>query len=177
MDYTKQTISLKPDNNREATDHRHQWKDRFWRATELQSRFRLTAYPNKHEVIRNLYAKQLSMKQEELWTQKFDLHQPFLIPTLSVSLSYRCAEHHNFAWNWPFIQVIHDRMTKECGAGLCIPNLTRHFSVILPSWVFQPSCCVSSVLLEREKGKQLHRPIKLIAKSFRAILYFSNKYG
>ena len=35
---------------------------------------------------------------------------------------------------------------KNCGARLCIPNLTRHFFVTLPSWVFQPSSCVSSVL-------------------------------
>ena len=35
---------------------------------------------------------------------------------------------------------------KKCGARLCIPNLTRHLFVTLPSWVFQPSCCVSSVL-------------------------------
>ena len=38
------------------------------------------------------------------------------------------------------------RMTKKSGARLCIPNLTRHLFVILPSWVFQPSCCISSVL-------------------------------
>ena len=38
-------------------------------------------------------------------------------------------------------------MTKKCGARLCIPNLTRHFFVILPSCVFQPSCCVSSLVI------------------------------
>ena len=38
------------------------------------------------------------------------------------------------------------RMTKKCGARLCIPGLTRHVFVILPSWVFQPSCCVSSLM-------------------------------
>ena len=31
-------------------------------------------------------------------------------------------------------------MTKKCRARLCIPNLTRHFFIVLPSWVFQPSC-------------------------------------
>ena len=46
------------------------------------------------------------------------------------------------------------RIPEKCGARLCIPNLTRHVFVILPS------CCVSSLLLEREKGKQLHRSIK-----------------
>ena len=64
------------------------------------------------------------------------------------------------------------RMSKKCSARLCIPNLTRHFFVILPSWVFQSSCCVSSLLLERGKGNQPHRPIKLIAKRFRALWYF-----
>ena len=62
-----------------------------------------------------------------------------------------------------------------CSARLCIPNLTRQLLVILPCWVFQPSCCVNPLLLEREKGKQLHRPIKLIAKSFRALWYFFNE--
>ena len=32
------------------------------------------------------------------------------------------------------------RMTKKCRARLCIPGLACHFFVILPSWVFQPSC-------------------------------------
>ena len=57
-----------------------------------------------------------------------------------------------------------------------IRQLTRHLFVILPSWVFQPSCCVSSLLLGREKGKQLHRPIKLIAKSIRGLWYFLKEY-
>ena len=61
------------------------------------------------------------------------------------------------------------RMTKKYHARLCI--LARHFFVILPSGVFQPSCCVSSLLLEREKGKR--RPINLKAKRFRALWYFS----
>ena len=39
------------------------------------------------------------------------------------------------------------RMTKKCGARQCLPNLTRHFFVILPFWMFQPSCCLSSLLL------------------------------
>ena len=39
------------------------------------------------------------------------------------------------------------RMTKKCGARLCIPGLARHFFVILPSWVFQPSCSVSSLMV------------------------------
>lgn len=38
------------------------------------------------------------------------------------------------------------RMTKTCGVRLCIPNLMRHFLVILPSWVFQPPCYVSSLM-------------------------------
>ena len=38
------------------------------------------------------------------------------------------------------------RMAKKCRARLCIPDLTRHVFVILPFWVFQPSCCVSSLL-------------------------------
>lgn len=38
-------------------------------------------------------------------------------------------------------------MTKKCHARLCIPNITRHFFVILPSRVFQPFCCVSSLLI------------------------------
>ena len=67
------------------------------------------------------------------------------------------------------------RMTTKYGARLCIANLTWHFFVILSSWVFQPSCWVSSLLLEREIGK--HRPIKLIAKRFRALWYFFNEYG
>ena len=33
------------------------------------------------------------------------------------------------------------------GARLCIPILTRHLFVILPSWAFQPSCCVSSLFM------------------------------
>ena len=40
-----------------------------------------------------------------------------------------------------------DRMTKKCSARLCIPNLSRHCYAILPSWVFQPSCCVSSLII------------------------------
>ena len=32
-------------------------------------------------------------------------------------------------------------------------------------------------IIGTRKGKQLHRPIKLIAKSFRALLYFSSEYG
>ena len=43
------------------------------------------------------------------------------------------------------------RMAKTCGTRLCIPNFTRHFFVIPPSWVFQLSCCVSSLLLEYGK--------------------------
>ena len=44
------------------------------------------------------------------------------------------------------------RMTKTCGARLCIPYIvTRHFFVILSSWVFQPAWCLSSLLLERKK--------------------------
>ena len=31
--------------------------------------------------------------------------------------------------------------------------------------------------MQRGKGKQVHRPIKLIAKRFRAPLYFFNEYG
>ena len=42
------------------------------------------------------------------------------------------------------------RLTKKCGARLCIPNLTRHLFVILPSWVFQPSCCVSFLILSQD---------------------------
>ena len=37
-------------------------------------------------------------------------------------------------------------ITKKCGARLCIPDLSRHLFVILLSWVFQASCCVSSLL-------------------------------
>ena len=61
------------------------------------------------------------------------------------------------------------RMMKKCNAILCIPNLTPCFFVFLPSWVFQSSSCVSSLLLESKKGKRLHRPIKLIPKRFRAL--------
>ena len=43
-------------------------------------------------------------------------------------------------------------MTKKCGARLCIPNLTQHFFVILPSSVFQPFYCVSSLL--EDSGRQ-----------------------
>ena len=42
------------------------------------------------------------------------------------------------------------RMTKKCDARLCIPKLTPYFCVILPSWVFQPSCCVSSLLTKSD---------------------------
>ena len=66
------------------------------------------------------------------------------------------------------------RMTKKCGATLCIPNLTRHLFVIPPSWVLQPSCCVSSLLLAREKGKQLHRPIKISCWKVSCILILGN---
>ena len=44
------------------------------------------------------------------------------------------------------------RMTKKYGARLCIPTLTRHFFVIMPSWVFQPSCCVSSLITPVVQG-------------------------
>ena len=37
-------------------------------------------------------------------------------------------------------------MMKKCHARLCIPNITRHCFVILPSRVFQPFCHVSSLL-------------------------------
>ena len=66
---------------------------------------------------------------------------------------------------------------KNVARHCALPNLRDIFSPFLPSWVFQPSCCVSSLLLEREKGKQLHRPIKLITKRFRALWYFFNEYG
>ena len=36
---------------------------------------------------------------------------------------------------------------------------------------------VSSLLLERDEGKQLHRPTKLMTKRFRALWYFFNEYG
>ena len=51
------------------------------------------------------------------------------------------------------------RMTKNVAQDCAFPILRDIFS----------SCWVSSLLLEREKGKQLHRPIKLIAKSFHAL--------
>ena len=35
---------------------------------------------------------------------------------------------------------------KKCGMRLCIPNLTWQFYITVPSWVFQLSCCVSSLL-------------------------------
>ena len=68
-------------------------------------------------------------------------------------------------------------MTKQCCVRLGMQSLTPHFFVIVPSGLFQRSCCVSSLLLEREKGKQLHRPIELVAKRFRALAYFFNEYG
>ena len=34
---------------------------------------------------------------------------------------------------------------KKCRARLCIPGLERLFFVILPSWAFQSSCCISSL--------------------------------
>ena len=41
----------------------------------------------------------------------------------------------------------HDgRMMKKYRARLCIPGLARQFFVILPSWTFQPSCCIRSLL-------------------------------
>ena len=41
-------------------------------------------------------------------------------------------------------------MKKKCRVRLCIPGLARQFFVILPSWVFQPSCCVRSLISEFE---------------------------
>ena len=36
-------------------------------------------------------------------------------------------------------------MTKKCRVKLRMCSLAPHILVILPSWVFQPSCCVSSL--------------------------------
>ena len=38
------------------------------------------------------------------------------------------------------------RMMKKCRVRLGMHSLALLFFVILPSWVFQPSCCVSSLL-------------------------------
>ena len=41
------------------------------------------------------------------------------------------------------------RMTKKCRTRPEMHCLVRHFFVILPSWVFQPSCCVMSLIDHR----------------------------
>ena len=49
------------------------------------------------------------------------------------------------------------RKMKKFGARLCIPNLTWHFFVILPSWVFQPfRFCISSQLLYSQMTARLN---------------------
>jgi len=62
-------------------------------------------------------------------------------------------------------------MSRKIGNAQSRATFFRHCAV------FQRSCWVSSLLLEREKGKQLHRPIELVAKRFRALAYFFNEYG
>jgi len=42
-------------------------------------------------------------------------------------------------------------MTKKCRARLCIPGLARHFFVILPSWLFRSSCCVTASNMARQE--------------------------
>ena len=39
-------------------------------------------------------------------------------------------------------------MTERCRVRLGMHSLAPHFFVILPSWGFQPSCCVSSLLID-----------------------------
>ena len=39
------------------------------------------------------------------------------------------------------------RVTTKCRVTMGMQSLARDFFVILPSWVFQPSCCVRSLLL------------------------------
>ena len=49
------------------------------------------------------------------------------------------------------------RMTKKIRARPGMHSLAPHFFVILPFWVLQPSCCVSSLLArsdDREEGVQ-----------------------
>ena len=57
----------------------------------------------------------------------------------------------------------------------CIPNLTRHFFVILPSWVYQPSCCVSSLLfmidLDKTENTCVCFSIIKIEPNFRSLFY------
>ena len=55
-----------------------------------------------------------------------------------------------------------DRMTKKCCASPGMHSLARHFFVILPSWVFQPSFCVRSLLSQNKKATlQKTRDVKL----------------
>ena len=58
-------------------------------------------------------------------------------------------EGHGRFWNW----LVHyatgwlvdsGRMTRKCRVRLGMHSLARHFFVMLPSWTFQPSCCLSS---------------------------------
>ena len=47
-------------------------------------------------------------------------------------------------------------MTKKCRVGLGMHSVAPHFFVILPSWVFQPSCCVSPLVTQTLKHWYLY---------------------
>ena len=60
-----------------------------------------------------------------------------------------------YATGW--LEDLERQNGKKCSARLCIPNLMRHLFVILPSGVFQPSCCVSNLLNITERLKNAGR--------------------
>ena len=45
------------------------------------------------------------------------------------------------------------RMTKKCRARPEMHSLVQHFFVILPSWVFQPSCCLRSLIMKPDNPR------------------------
>ena len=74
------------------------------------------------------------------------------IVTITISMLYIKELTQQDVW-----KTQDSRKMKMCGARLCIPNLTWHFFVILPSWVFQPSrFCLSSQLLYSQMTARLN---------------------
>ena len=72
--------------------------------------------------------------------------------------------------NWEFTQqdgwnTRDGRMTKKCHERLGMHSLAPHFFVILPSGVYQPSCCVSSQMLCSVTCLMVRRSIGVLTTS------------
>ena len=68
---------------------------------------------------------------------------------------------------------------KKCRARPGMHSLAPHFFVILPSWVLQPSCCVSSLIgtlrkTRRQRQRELHQTIRLKSKKIAVHVRFNS---